>query len=115
MLRAVPDDADAAVAKLRAEADAQRRRIGQLEAEVRSVRAALEEAMARAEDGEKRAADLEARLAGTADELDRARAEAEATGAELEKVLATRTMRWSKQARAVYGRLRGLRPRQGDG
>ncbi len=115
VLRAVPDDADAAVSKLRADAEAQRDRIAELERELAAVRAAVQEVLARAEDGEKRAADLEARLAGTADEYDRTRAELDATRDELQRVLATRTMRWSKQARAVYGRLRDLGLRGGDG
>ena len=115
VLRAVPDDADAAVAKLRADAEAQRGRIGVLEGELATARAALQEALARGEDAEKRAADLEARLAGTTEELERARIDAEGAREELRKVLATRTMRWSKQARAVYGRLRDLRPRGVDG
>jgi 2-polyprenyl-3-methyl-5-hydroxy-6-metoxy-1,4-benzoquinol methylase len=109
VLKAVPDDADAAVTKLRADAEAQRARIAVLERELAGVRAAVQEALARAEDGEKRAADLEARLAGTEEELDRGRAEADGTREHLETVLATRTMRWSRQARAAYGRLRGLR------
>ena len=115
VLRAVPDDADAAVAKLRADAEAQRDRIGVLEGELATARAALQEALARAEDGEKRAADLEVRLAGTGEELDRVRVDAESVREELRLVLATRTMRWSKQARAVYGRLRNLRSRGVDG
>ena len=115
VLRAVPDDADAAVSKLRADAEAQRDRIGVLERELGAARAALQETLARAEDAEKRAADLEARLGGTADELDRVRAAAAEVGDELARVYATRTMRWSKQARAVYGRLRSLRQRGVDG
>ena len=115
VLRAVPDDADAAVSKLRADAETQRDRIAELERELAAVRAAVQEVLARAEDGEKRAADLEARLAGTADEYDRTRAELDAARDELQRVLATRTMRWSKQARAVYGRLRDLGLRGGDG
>jgi DNA-directed RNA polymerase specialized sigma24 family protein len=78
-------------------------------------RLALQDALARAEDAEKRAADLEARLAGTADELEHVRVDVDDVRDELQRVLATRTMRWSKQARAVYGRLRDLRPRRGDG
>ena len=115
VLRAVPDDADAAVSRLRADAEAQRDRIGVLEGELETARAALQEALARAEDGEKRAADLETRLAGTAEELDRARVELEGVREELARVLATRTMRWSKQARSVYGRLRDVRSRRVDG
>jgi 2-polyprenyl-3-methyl-5-hydroxy-6-metoxy-1,4-benzoquinol methylase len=115
VLRAVPDDADAAVAKLRAESDLRRERIAALEDELGATRAALQDALARAEDGEKRAADLETRLAGTADELEQVRVDVEAAREELRLLLATRTMRWSKQARAVYGRLRDLRPRRGDG
>jgi hypothetical protein len=69
----------------------------------------VQELQARAEDGEKRADDLETRLAGTGDELDHARAEADGIRAHLDEVLATRTMRWSRQARSVYSRLRTLR------
>ena len=115
VLRAVPDDADAAVAKLRADAEAQRDRIGVLERELATTRAALEEALARAEDGEKRAADLDVRLAGAAEEIERARVDTEQVREELRRVLETRTMRWSRQARTVYGRLRGLRRRGVDG
>jgi 2-polyprenyl-3-methyl-5-hydroxy-6-metoxy-1,4-benzoquinol methylase len=115
VLRAVPDDADAAVAKLRADAEAQRDRIGVLEGELAAVRAALQVALARAEDGEKRAADLEVRLVGTVEELDRVRSDVESAREELARVLATRTMRWSKQARAVYGGVRRLRRRGVDG
>jgi hypothetical protein len=60
----------------------------------------------RAEDAEKRAADLDARLHGTDEELRFVRAE-------LERVLGTRTMRWSRQARSAYGRLRSLRSLRG--
>ncbi|MDQ3897742.1 MAG: hypothetical protein M3326_10980, partial [Actinomycetota bacterium] len=86
-----------------------------LEREVGTARAALQETLARAEDAEKRAADLEARLGGTADELDRVRAEVAEVRDELARVFATRTMRWSKQARAVYGRLRAVGQRGVDG
>ena len=115
VLKAVPDDADAAVARLRADSDELRERMQDLEGELRAAKAALLEAVARAEDGEKRAADLEARLTATVEELGRVRGEGAAVHAELERVLATRTMRWSKQARSAYGRLRQLRPRGVDG
>jgi O-antigen biosynthesis protein len=115
VLRAVPDDADAAVSKLRADAEAQRDRIRQLEHELAAARAAAQDAVAAAELAEKLAADLEVRLAGTVDELDHARAELDVVRAELRRVYATRTMRWSKQARAVYGRLRDLGRRGSDG
>jgi hypothetical protein len=58
---------------------------------------------------------VETRLAGTAEELDRVRGEVDGVREELARVLATRTMRWSKQARAVYGRLRDVRARRVDG
>jgi chromosome segregation ATPase len=77
-----------------------------LEAEVASLRRRGEEALARAEDADKRAADLELRLTGTAEDLEQARAELYRVDTELERVLATRTMRWSRSARAVYGHLR---------
>jgi O-antigen biosynthesis protein len=115
VLRAVPDDGDAAVSKLRADAEAQRDRIRQLEHELAAARAAAQDAVAAAELAEKLAADLEVRLAGTVDELDHARAELDVVRAELRRVYATRTMRWSKQARAVYGRLRDLGRRGSDG
>jgi len=115
VLRAVPDDADAAVSKLRADAEAQRDRIRQLEHELAAARAAAQDAVAAAELAEKLAADLEVRLAGTVDELDHARAELDVVRAELRRVYATRTMRWSKQARAVYGHLRDLGRRGSDG
>jgi 2-polyprenyl-3-methyl-5-hydroxy-6-metoxy-1,4-benzoquinol methylase len=115
VLRAVPDDADAAVSKLRADAEAQRDRIRQLEHELAAARAAAQDAVAAAELAEKLAADLEVRLAGTVDELDHTRAELDVVRAELRRVYATRTMRWSKQARAVYGRLRDLGRRGSDG
>jgi O-antigen biosynthesis protein len=115
VLRAVPDDGDAAVSKLRADAEAQRDRIRQLEHELAAARAAAQDAVAAAELAEKLAADLEVRLAGTVDELDHTRAELDVVRAELRRVYATRTMRWSKQARAVYGRLRDLGRRGSDG
>jgi 2-polyprenyl-3-methyl-5-hydroxy-6-metoxy-1,4-benzoquinol methylase len=109
VLRAVVDDADASVARLRADAEAQRARIGELEGELDTSRRALQDALARAEDGEKRAADLEVRLAGTADDLDRARRELDDVRDHLELVLATRTMRWTRQMRSAYGRLLRVR------
>jgi len=113
VLRAVPDDAEAAITKLRADAEAQRARIAVLEAELAAERTAShargQELVGRAEDGEKRADDLETRLAGTSEELDRTRAELDALEAHLEELLATRTMRWSHQARSAYSRLRALR------
>ena len=109
VLRAVPDDADAAVAKLRADAEAQRARIAKLEDELATARRAVQELVARAEEGDKRADDLGSRLAGTAEELDRSRTELDALRAHLEELLATRTMRWSHQAREVYSQLRALR------
>lgn len=108
VLRAVADDAEAAIALLREGDEARKARIAALEAEVAALRRASQEALARAEDTEKRAADVEARLAGTAEDLDRTRAEMERVGTELEQVLGTRTMRWSRHARAAYGRARGL-------
>jgi len=113
VLRAVPDDAEAAVAKLRADAEAQRVRIAVLEAELAAEmatsRGQVQELLGRAEDAEKRADDLETRLAGTVEELDRTRIELDGLRAHLEELLATRTMRWSHQARAGYSRLRSIR------
>jgi 2-polyprenyl-3-methyl-5-hydroxy-6-metoxy-1,4-benzoquinol methylase len=115
VLRAVADDADAAVTHLRAtllrheaEGETLRARIGALEDELAAAGRAEQEAVARAEDGEKRAADLEARLADAAEELDHARAELYRVDAELETLLATRTMRWSHHARSVYSQLRTI-------
>jgi 2-polyprenyl-3-methyl-5-hydroxy-6-metoxy-1,4-benzoquinol methylase len=102
VVRAVVDDAEAAVALLHARERESRERVAGLEADLALVRAAAEEALTRAEDAEKRAADLDARLQGTGEELDLVRGE-------LQLVLDTRTMRWSHQARAAYGRLRRLR------
>jgi 2-polyprenyl-3-methyl-5-hydroxy-6-metoxy-1,4-benzoquinol methylase len=108
VLRAVADDADAAVARLHATDTANRALVARLEGDVAAARRALDEALARAEDAEKQASDLEARLGGTIDELDRARADADRVGAELERVYATRTMRWSRGARAMYSQARTL-------
>jgi 2-polyprenyl-3-methyl-5-hydroxy-6-metoxy-1,4-benzoquinol methylase len=109
VLRAVPDDADAAVSKLRADAEAQRDRLAALTIELAGARALAQESLARAEAAEKRAADVEARLAGTAEELDAARAELDGLRRHLDELLATRTMRWTHQAREAYSRLRRLR------
>ncbi len=109
VLRAVPDDADAAVAKLRADAEAQRAQIAVLERELDEARRTVQELLSRAEDGEKRADDLESRLAGTSDELDRARTELEGLQAHLKELLATRTMRWSHEVRSTYSKLRAWR------
>ena len=109
VLRAVPDDADSAIAKLRADAEAMRDRAVTLAGELAAARARAEESQARAEDAEKRAADLETRLAGTVEELDGVRAELDGLRRHLEEVLDTRTMRWTHQAREVYSGLRRLR------
>ncbi len=106
VLRAVADDADAAVALLRADDDALRAKVAALEAELASAQSRGLAAVARAEDADKRAADLEVRLSDTADELEQARAELFRVDAELERMLATRTMRWSRSARTVYGHVR---------
>jgi 2-polyprenyl-3-methyl-5-hydroxy-6-metoxy-1,4-benzoquinol methylase len=113
VLRAVADDAEAAVTQLRADAESQRARIAVLEAELETElstgRQAVQELVSRAESAEKRADDLETRLAGTSEELEQARTELDAIRAHLDEVLATRTMRWSRQARDAYSRLRALR------
>jgi 2-polyprenyl-3-methyl-5-hydroxy-6-metoxy-1,4-benzoquinol methylase len=106
VLRAVVDDAEAAVAQLHAREEAQAARVAQLEGDLSRARGEAQEALARAEDADKRAADLDARLHGTDEELRFVRAE-------LERVLGTRTMRWSRQARSAYGRLRSLRSLRG--
>ena len=109
VLRAVPDDAEAAVSKLRADAEAMRDRIALLQDELAQARSRAEESEARAEDHEKRAADLETRLAGTVEELDAVRTELDGLRRYLEEVLGTRTMRWTHQVREVYSGLRRLR------
>jgi SAM-dependent methyltransferase len=109
VLKAVPDDADAAVTQLRRDAEAQRDRIVVLEAELAGARAGAQESLGRAEDADKRAADLENRLAGTVEELETVRADLAALRAHLDEVLATRTMRWTHEAREAYSRLRRLR------
>jgi len=109
VLRAVRDNADAAIAKLRADSEAQRARIAVLHDELATARAAVQELLARAEDREKRVDDLESRLAGMTEELDLARTEFDGLRAHLDELLVTRTMRWSRQARTAYSRLRALR------
>lgn len=111
VLRAVPDDAEAAVSELRADAEALRDKVVALTGELATARALAQESQARAEDAEKRAADLETRLAGTGEDLDGARAELEGLRGHLEEVLATRTMRWTHEVREAYSGLRRLRAR----
>lgn len=111
VLRAVPDDADAAVSKLRADAEAMRDRVEALTGELAASQALAQESQSRAEDAEKRAADLETRLAGTVEDLDAARTELEGIRRHLDEVLATRTMRWTHEAREAYSRMRRLRAR----
>ena len=109
VLRAVRDDAEAAVSKLRADAEAMRDRITILDGELAAARSRAEGSEARAEDAEKRVADMETRLAGTVEELDSVRADLDGLRRHLEEVLGTRTMRWTHQAREVYSGLRRLR------
>jgi 2-polyprenyl-3-methyl-5-hydroxy-6-metoxy-1,4-benzoquinol methylase len=109
VLRAVPDDAEAAVSQLRADAEAQRAQIVTLKAELDATRRTVQELLARAESAEKRADDVETRLAGAGEEAEQVRAELDGTRAYLDELQATRIMRYSKQARAVYSRLRALR------
>lgn len=109
VLRAVRDDADSAVAKLRADAEALRTRADALAGDLVAARAQAEESQARAEDADKRAADLETRLAGTVEELAGVRAELDGLRRHLEEVHDTRTMRWTHQAREAYSGLRRLR------
>ncbi|HVL06634.1 MAG TPA: methyltransferase domain-containing protein [Acidimicrobiales bacterium] len=111
VLRAVSDDAEATVSRLRADAEALRDRIAALTPELAAAQARAEESLARAEDAEKRAADLETRLAGTVEELDAARVELDAMRRHLAEVLDTRTMRWTHEVREVYSGLRRLRAR----
>src|SRR4051794_10755635 len=94
VLRAVPDDADAAVAKLRTDAEGQRARIASLETDLAVARRTVQELLARAEDAEKRADDLEVRLQAVVEDLGQARVEADGARQYLDEVLATRTMRW---------------------
>jgi 2-polyprenyl-3-methyl-5-hydroxy-6-metoxy-1,4-benzoquinol methylase len=109
VLKAVLDDANAAVAQLRADAEAQRDHIGVLEAALAAARVMAQETQGRAEDADKRAADLENRLAGAVEELDAMRAELAGLRAHLDELHATRTLRWTHQAREAYSRLRRLR------
>ena len=109
VLRAVPDDAEAAVARLRADAEGQRARIAALEDELTGARRTVQELQTRAEDAEKRADDMESRLAGTVDELGRVRGELARSADHLRAVEATRTMRWSRHARSAYTRFRAMR------
>lgn len=109
VLRAVRDDADSAVAKLRADAEALRTRADALAGDLVAARAQAEESQARAEDADKRAADLETRLAGTVEELAGVRGELDGLRRHLEEVHDTRTMRWTHQAREAYSGLRRLR------
>jgi 2-polyprenyl-3-methyl-5-hydroxy-6-metoxy-1,4-benzoquinol methylase len=99
VLKAVIDDADAAIGQLQLREQAQRERISVLERDLAGERVLHREARARADDAEKRLADVEARLEGAVDDLAETRSQ-------LEKVLTTRTMRWSSGARSVYGRVR---------
>ena len=108
VLRAVPDDADAAVAQLRSDAEAQRERIATLEGDLAAARRTVQELLSRAEESEKRADDLETRLAGVCEELDRARTELDGAREYIEAVHATRIMRWTRHARSVYSALRAL-------
>jgi 2-polyprenyl-3-methyl-5-hydroxy-6-metoxy-1,4-benzoquinol methylase len=111
VLRAVPDDAEAAVARLRADAEAMRDRIVVLTGELDAVRSAAQDSLARAEDAEKRVDDLESRLAGTAEELELTRTSLEGMRSHLDELLDTRIMRWTHQAREGYSRLRRRRAR----
>ena len=111
VLRAVPDDAEAAVSKIRADAEAMRDRVAALTGELAASQALAQDSQSRAEDAEKRAADLETRLAGTVEDLDTARTELERIRRHLDEVLATRTMRWTHEAREAYSRMRRLRAR----
>lgn len=106
VLKAVVDDADAAVRQLHQREEAQRQRIAALERELSAERANFHDVAARAEDAEKRLADLETRFEAVVDELDQARGGLERTRDELDRVLVTRTMRWSSGARRAYGFLR---------
>ena len=101
VLRAVRDDADAEVSRLRASDQSHRATNVALRAEVSALGATARSAIARAEDADRLIADLTARLKGTADERDAVRDE-------LDRVLATRTMRWSRRARLLYAELRAL-------
>jgi hypothetical protein len=115
VLRAAPDDAEAAVSKLRADAESMRDSIAALSGELDVARALAQESQSRAEDADKRAADLESRLAGTVEDLDAARAELDGIRRHLEAVLATRTMRWTHEVREAYSGVRRLRARWSRG
>jgi 2-polyprenyl-3-methyl-5-hydroxy-6-metoxy-1,4-benzoquinol methylase len=102
VLRAVLDDAGEAVAALRAREEQQRRELIELRRALDHETRRRTEAETRAEELDKRADDLERQLHDALED-------ATATGAHLDTVLATRTMRWSSGARKVYGRIRKLR------
>jgi len=108
VLRAVNDDADAAVSRLHADAEALRSRVAGLERELAAALDAGRQATVRAEEAEKLVADLESRADATERDLDATLRQASASQEELQRMLATRTIRWSSTARSVYGRLRTL-------
>jgi len=101
VVRAVVDDAGAAVAALHAREEEQRRVIDDLRRALAESEALRSAAHARAEEQTKVAADLERRL-------DEAEAGLSEVRTELDLVLRTRTMRYSRSARDAYSRLRQL-------
>lgn len=106
VLRAVADDADLAIARNSALEDSRRERVAELERDLAVAQAAGQEARAQAENAERRADEAEHRLAELDARLVSSSAGLASARTELETVLATRTMRWSHQARRVYGFMR---------
>lgn len=101
VLRAIPDDAGFAVTQLHEREEAQHLRIAELERSLATAERAHRGSEAHVEELEKQVVDLERRLDDLTEQLDR-------TGAELGRVLATRTMRYTRVARKVYSRARDL-------
>ncbi len=99
VLRAVLDDAGEAVAALRTREEEQRRQLLEVRRTLAREGELRVEAEARAEELSKRVDDLEPQLQEAIDATNRARLE-------LDRVLATRTMRWTSGARRAYGQLR---------
>lgn len=108
VLRAVRDDAGAAIAALHAREEEQRLMIGDLRHQLTASQRARAAAESRIEDLEKLGADLDRRLGYASGEVSQLRRELDGVHDELDRVLLTRTMRYSRLARQAYGRIRRL-------
>lgn len=108
VLRAVRDDAGAAIADLHAREEEQRRVIEGLRRQLDAAHRASAAAGARVEELEKATADSDRRLADASEEVSSLRRELAEVRAELDRVLLTRTMRYTRLARQAYGRIRRL-------